>query len=186
MMIKPPQTSEIADRVADQSWQLLKSRLDLQVSRLNSSQPHSLATEVTIKNQSVSQLLTTILPDLLSSMNKKPSGALSSTQVNQDILGYRVAIMQKAHAPKSIYTVESIIRYLPLISKLNSLNLSLFQPSEDGFFLQPNIVVASFPFPNAPISSEYFKYFELFHKKQISPHKKPHKKRGRQSKRRKN
>ena len=181
-MITPPQTSAVADRVANQSWQLLKPHLDLHLSRLNLVQPHSLAAEVTLKNQSVSHLLTQILPNVLTSINEKPRELISSVKANQVVLSYRHATTQNAFSLKSIYMIENISRFIPLISKLHSLQLPVFRSSEDMFFLQPNVVIASFPFPNAPISSEYFKYFELFQKKQLPPQKKQSQKKRKKSK----
>ena len=133
-MITPPQTSAVADRVANQSWQLLKPHLDLHLSHLNSVQPHSLAAEVTLKNQSVSHLLTQILPDVLTSINEKPQELISSVKANQVVLSYRHATTQNAFSLKSIYMIENISRYIPLISKLHSLQLPVFRSSEDMFF----------------------------------------------------
>jgi hypothetical protein len=171
-MIKPLQTSDIADHIANQSWHLLKPHLDLQFSRLGSLQPHSKGAEVSIKNQSISHLLAKILPETLLSNNQNPNEAMSSAKINQVILSYKNANMQNTHSLKSIYMIDKITRYFPLISKLPSLHLPLFQAPQEGFFLQSNVVVASFPFPNAPISSEYFKFFELFQKRQLPSQKK--------------
>ena len=171
-MIKPLQTSDIADHIANQSWHLLKPHLDLQFSRLGSLQPHSKGAEVSIKNQSISHLLAKILPETLLSNNQNPNEAMSSAKINQVILSYKNANMQNTHSLKSIYMIDKITRYFPLISKLPSLHLPLFQAPQEGFFLQSNVVVASFPFPNAPISSEYFKFFELFQKRQLPSEKK--------------
>ena len=148
-MITPPQNSTMADRVANQNWQLLKPHLDLHFSRLKSVQPHSLAAEVTLKNQSVSHLLTQLLPDVLTSINEKPQELISSVKANQVVLSYINTTMQNALSLKSIYMIENISRYIPLISKLHALQLPVFRSSEDMFFLQPNVVIASFPFPNA-------------------------------------
>ena len=171
-MIKPLQTSDIADHIANQSWHLLKPHLDLQFSRLGSLQPHSKGAEVSIKNQSISHLLAKILPETLLSNNQNPNEAMSSAKINQVILSYKNANMQNTHSLKSIYMIDKITRYFPLISKLPSLHLPLFQAPQEGFFLQSNVVIASFPFPNAPISSEYFKFFELFQKRQLPSQKK--------------
>lgn len=185
-MIKPPQSSDMADRIASQSWQLLKPHLDLQFSRLSSVSPQSIGTTVSVTNQSISHLLATILPEVLSSLNQAPMEAISSAKINQVLLGYRFTIIQKDHSLKSIYMADKIKKYLPLISKIQSLHLPLSQPSEERLVLQPNVVIASFPFPNAPISSEYFKYFELFQKKNLPSHKKPNKKKRRHLKRKRN
>jgi len=181
-MITPPQNSAMADRVANQSWQLLKPHLDLHLSRLKSVQTHSLAAEVTLKNQSVSHLFTQLLPDILTSINEKPQELISSVKANQVVLSYINTTMQNALSLKSIYMIENISRYIPLISKLHSLQVPVFRSSEDMFFLQPNVVIASFPFPNAPISSEYFKYFELFQKRQLPPQKKQSQRKRKKSK----
>ena len=176
----------MADRIASQSWQLLKPHLDLQFSRLSSVSPQSIGTTVSVTNQSISHLLVKILPETLLSNNQNPNAAMSSAKINQVILGYRFAIIQKDHSLKSIYMADKIKNYLPLLSKIQSLHLPLSQPSEERLVLQPNVVIASFPFPNAPISSEYFKYFELFQKKHLPSHKKPNKKRRRHLKRKRN
>ena len=182
-MITPAQTSAIANRVANPSWQLFRAHLDLHFSRLNSAQQHSLAVEVTLKNQSVSKLLTQILPSVSTSINERPQELISSVKANQVVLSFRYETTQNAFSMKSIYTIEKISRYIPLISKLHSLRLSVFHSSEDMFFLQSNVGIASITFPIAPISSEYFKYFELFQKKQVLPHKKPSQKKRKKSKR---
>ena len=171
-MIKPSQSIYIADRIANHSWNLLKLNLDLQLSRLGSLQPQSIGAKVTITNKSISHLLVKNFPDTLSSIKQTPNEAMSSAKIDQAILSYKNANLQNAHSLKSIYMIDKITRYFPLISKLPSLRLPLFQASEEGFFLQPNVVVASFPFPNAPISSEYFKFFELFQKRQLPSEKK--------------
>ena len=185
-MIKPFQSNYIADRIASHSWHLLKLNLDLKLSQLGSLQPQSIGAEVSIKNQSISHFLVKILPETLLSNNQNPNAAMSSAKINQVILGYRFAIIQKDHSLKSIYMADKIKKYLPLISKIQSLHLPLSQPSEERLVLQPNVVIASFPFPNAPISSEYFKYFELFQKKNLPSHKKPNKKKRRHLKRKRN
>ena len=171
-MIKPFQSSYIADRIASHSWHLLKLNLDLKFSQLGSLRPQSIGAEVSIKNQSISHLLVKILPETLLSKNQNPNEAMSSAKINQVILSYKNANMQNTHSLKSIYMIDKITRYFPLISKLPSLHLPLFQAPQEGFFLQSNVVIASFPFPNAPISSEYFKFFELFQKRQLPSQKK--------------
>jgi len=171
-MIKPPQTTGIADRVASQSWQLVKSHLELKFSQLNSTQPHSLRSAVSIQSQSVSLLLTKILPDLILSINQKPNSSFSSAKIDQVILGYRATNAANSNSLKSIYMIEKLTRFFPLISKLQSVHIPLLQTLDEGFFMQPNVVVASFPFPHAPISSEYFKYFELFQRRDIPSQRK--------------
>jgi len=98
-------------------------------------------------------------------------------------LGYRLANIQHTNTLKSIYMADKITKYLPLISKLQSLQLPLFQSADEGLALQPNVTIASIPFPNAPISSEYFKFFELFEKKSLPSSQKPNKKKHKHSKR---
>ena len=185
-MIKPFQSSYIADQIACHSWHLLKFNLDLKFSQLGPVQPQSIGAEVSIKNQSISNLLVKTLAETLLSNNQNPMEAISGAKINQVLLGYRFTIIQKDHSLKSIYIADKIKKYLPLISKIQSLHLPLTQPSEERLVLQPNVVIASFPFPNAPISSEYFKYFELFQKKHLPSHKKPNKKKQRHLKRKRN
>ena len=179
MNLKPPQNLAIADRIAIQSWQLLKPHFDLQFSRLSTVPPHSMQSGVSVNYQSISYSLVKILPDLVSTLNQTPLVAINNAKINQVVLDYRFTNLQNTHSLKSIYLADKIMKYLPLILKLPSLQIPLFQASEDGPSLQPNVTTASFPFPNAPISSEYFKYFELFQRSRLSSQKQTRKKKRR-------
>ena len=181
-MIKPTNKNDLADRVASQSLQLLKAHTDLQFSRLSSVQPQTIGTTASASNQSVSHLLAKILPDLLSTLNQTPLETINKAKINQVVLDYRFTNLQNTHSLKSIYIADKIIKYLPLISKLPSLQLPLFQASEEGPVFQPNVTIASFPFPNAPISSEYFKYFELFQRSRLPSQKQTRKRKRRPAK----
>lgn len=182
-MIKPPHKSDLADRVATQSLQLLKAHTDLQFSRLSSVQPQTIGTAASASNQSVSHLLAKILPNLLSTLNQTPLETINKAKIDQVVLDYRFTNLQNTHSLKSTYLADKIMKYLPLILKLPSLQLPLFQASEEGTSLQPNVTTASFPFPNAPISSEYFKYFELFQRSRLTSQKSTRKKKRRPLKR---
>ena len=182
-MIKPPHKSDLADRVATQSLQLLKAHTDLQFSRLSSVQPQTIGTAASASNQSVSHLLAKILPNLLSTLNQTPLETINKAKIDQVVLDYRFTNLQNTHSLKSTYLADKIMKYLPLILKLPSLQLPLFQASEEGPSLQPNVTTASFPFPNAPISSEYFKYFELFQRSRLTSQKSTRKKKRRPLKR---
>ena len=176
MTLKPPQNIAIAGRIANQSWQLIKPHFDLQFSRISETTPHSISSGVSVNKQSIGNLIVKILPDLLSNPNLYRTEANSRTQINQVLLNYKFANLKSTKALKSVYIADKIIKYLPLISKLPSLQFPLFQPSEEGPLLQPSIIIASFQFPNAPISSEYFKYFELLQRANLSTPKRSQKK----------
>ena len=144
-MIKPPPKSDLANRVASQSLQLLKAYTDLQFSRLSSGPPQSIGAIASVTNQSVSNLLAKILPDLMSSLNQAPIDAMSSAKINQVVLVYRLANIQHNNALKAIYMADKITNYMPLISKLRSLQLPLFQPADERLAQQPSVNIASFP-----------------------------------------
>ena len=182
-MIKPPHKSDLADRVASQSLQLLKAHTDLQFSRLSSVKPRTIGIAASASDQSVSHLLAKILPNLLSTLNQTPLETINKAKIDQVVLDYRFTNLQNTHSLKSTYLADKIMKYLPLILKLPSLQLPLFQASEEGTSLQPNVTTASFPFPNAPISSEYFKYFELFQRSRLTSQKSTRKKKRRPLKR---
>lgn len=179
-MIRPSQTSCVADQIANHSWQLLKTHLHSQFARSIFSEPKTTKAVVTIKNNELVNLITKIHRDLLPFLNQNIHGSVSGAQINQTMANYKYSTMHNVNTLKSIFMGENIFKFVPVLAKLQSLNLNLFKAPEEIFTPQPKVVM-SFAFPNAPISSEYFKFFELFHKnnlpslKKKSPNKKKQK-----------
>ena len=137
----------------------------------------SIGNSVSVSNQSITHSLAKFIPDFLSSLNQSQMDLVTGAKINELIVSYRLGVSQNSGILKSIYTVDKMKHYLPLISRLRSLHLPYLQPLEEGLLQQTNVTFSSFFYPNVPISSEYYKYFELFLKKNLPSQSKPDKKR---------
>ena len=177
VMIQPSNNIEMANRIASQSLQLLKPILKLQFSQIQSLPNKSIGNAISVSNQSITHSLAKFIPDFQSSLNQSQMDLVTGAKINELIVSYRLGVSQNSGILKSIYTVDKMKHYLPLISKLRSLHLPYLQPLEEGLLQQTNVTFSSFFYPNVPISSEYYKYFELFLKKNLPSQSKPDKKR---------
>lgn len=186
VMIQPSNNIEMANRIASQSLQLLKPILKLQFSQIQSLPNKSIGNAVSVSNQTITHSLAKFIPDFQSSLNQSQMDLVTGAKINELIVSYRLGVSQNSGYLKSIYTVDKMKHYLPLISRLRSLHLPYSQPLEEGLLQQTNVTFSSFFYPNVPISSEYYKYFELFLKKNLPSQSKPDKKRKKHQRQNKN
>ena len=165
-MAEPVHTRLVADAVTNQMLSLINANLKLRLARALQSNPQVSAAAIKIQNQSLASTLSEIHHQILLSLNKNAYGALKIEPISQIRADYKSSVVNKTLSLKSLILSAEIVKQLPVIEKLKSLNLNFFQASNEIHPPQANVVF-SIPFPNAPLSSEYFKFFELFHKRNL-------------------
>ena len=170
-MVEPVHTRLVADAVTNQMLSLINANLKLRLTLAVYNNPQVSAAAIRIQNQSLASTLSEIDHQILLSLNKNAYGAFKIEPINQVRANYKSSVVNNTLSLKSLILSAEIAKYLPVIEKLKSLNLNFFQASNEIHPPQANVVF-SIPFPNAPLSSEYFKFFELFHKRNLPLHKK--------------
>ena len=165
-MAEPVHTRLVADAVTNQMLSLINANLKLRLVRALQNNPQVSAATIKIQNQSLASTLSEIHHQIFLSLNKNAYGALKIEPISQIRADYKSSVVNKTLSLKSLILSAEIVKQLPVIEKLKSLNLNFFQASNEIHPPQANVVF-SIPFPNAPLSSEYFKFFELFHKRNL-------------------
>ena len=165
-MVEPVHTRLVADAVTNQMLSLINANLKLRLTLAVHNNPQVSAAAIKIQNQSPASTLSEIHHQIFLSLNKNAYGAFKIEPINQVRADYKSSVVNNTLSLKSLILSAEIAKHLPLIEKLKSLNLNFFQASNEIHPPQANVVF-SIPFPNAPLSSEYFKFFELFHKRNL-------------------
>ena len=165
-MAEPVHTRLVADAVTNQMLSLINANLKLRLARALQSNPQVSAAAIKIQNQSLASTLSEIHHQIFLSLNKNAYGALKIEPISQIRADYKSSVSNKTLSLKSLILSTEIAKQLPVIEKLKLLNLNFFQAPNEIHPPQPYSVF-SIHFPNVPLSSEYFKFFELFHKRNL-------------------
>ena len=164
--MEPVHTRLVADAVPNQMLPLIKANLKLRFTLALNNYPQVSDDAIKIKNQGLANTLSELNHQILSSLNKNPQGVVKIEPISQIRADYKSSVSNKTLSLKSLILSTEIAKQLPVIEKLKLLNLNFFQASNEIHPPQPYFVF-SIHFPNVPLSSEYFKFFELFHKRNL-------------------